>query len=52
MKSVPPERRERRIEEEKKNRGKKKPKKKDDEPELEGVNKADSREGLRIVTKY
>ena len=43
--------RQRRIEEEKKNRGKKKPKKKDDEPELEGVNKADSREGLRAYAR-
>ena len=43
--------RQRRIEEEKKNRGKKRPKKKDEEPELEGVNKADSREGLRAYAR-
>ena len=41
----------RRIEEEKKNKGKKKPKKKDDEPEHEGINKADSREGLRAYAR-
>ena len=43
--------RQRRIEEEKKNRGKKKPKKKDDEPDHEGINKADSREGLRAYAR-
>ena len=43
--------RQRRIEEEKKNKGKKKPKKKDDEPEHEGINKADSREGLRAYAR-
>ena len=43
--------RQRRIEEEKKNKGKKKPKKKDDEPEHEGTNKADSREGLRAYAR-
>ena len=43
--------RQRRIEEEKKNRGKKRLKKKDEEPELEGVNKADSREGLRAYAR-
>ena len=43
--------RQRRIEEEKKNRGKKKPKKKEDEPDHEGVNKADSREGLRAYAR-
>ena len=41
--------RQRRLEEEKK--GKKKPKKKGDEPEQEGVNKADSREGLRAYAR-
>ena len=41
--------RQRRVEEEKRNRGKKKPaqKKKDGEPDQEGVNKNDSREGIR-----
>ena len=44
--------RQRRIEEEKKNRGKKKTgQKKDGEPEQEGVNKADSREGLRTYAR-
>ena len=44
--------RQRRIEEEKKNRGKKKPgQKKPGEPEQEGVNKADSREGLRAYAR-
>ena len=45
--------RQRRIEEEKKNRGKKKSgqKKKDDEPEQEGVNKEDSREGIRAYAR-
>ena len=43
----------RRIEEEKKNRGKKKPaqKKKDEEPDQEGVNKNDSREGIRAYAR-
>ena len=43
----------RRIEEEKKNRGKKKPgqKKKDEEPEQDGVNKNDSREGIRAYAR-
>lgn len=43
----------RRIEEEKQNRGKKKPaqKKKDDEPEQEGINKNDSREGIRAYAR-
>ena len=43
----------RRIEEEKQNRGKKKhaPKKKDEEPEQEGVNKSDSREGIRAYAR-
>ena len=42
----------RRIEEEKKNRGKKKPgQKKNDEPEQEGVNKNDSREGIRAYAR-
>ena len=44
--------RQRRIEEEKKNRGKKKPgQKKDGEPEQAGVNRADSREGLRAYAR-
>ncbi len=45
--------RQRRIEEEKANRGKKKKTalKKDDEPEQEGVNKEDSREGLRAYAR-
>ena len=42
----------RRIEEEKKNRGKKKPgQKKKEEPEQEGVNKEDSREGIRAYAR-
>ena len=42
----------RRIEEEKKNRGKKKPgQKKDDEPEQDGVNRDDSREGIRAYAR-
>ena len=42
----------RRLEEEKKNRGKKKPgQKKNDEPEQEGVNKNDSREGIRAYAR-
>lgn len=43
----------RRLEEEKQNRGKKKhaPKKKDEEPEQEGVNKEDSREGIRAYAR-
>ena len=43
----------RRIEEEKQNRGKKKhaPKKKDVEPDHEGVNKDDSREGIRAYAR-
>ena len=44
--------RQRRLEEEKKNRGKKKPgQKKPDEPEEEGVNKNDSREGIRAYAR-
>ena len=44
--------RQRRIEEEKKNRGKKKPApKRDDEPEQEGVNREDSREGIRAYAR-
>lgn len=43
--------RQRRIEEEKKNRGKKKPEKKDTEPDQEGVNKEDSREGIRAYAR-
>ena len=45
--------RQRRIEEQKNNKGKKKPaqKKKDDEPEQEGVNKEDSREGIRAYAR-
>ncbi|WP_242964757.1 YidC/Oxa1 family membrane protein insertase [Flavonifractor sp. An100] len=45
--------RQRRIEEEKKNKGKKKPaqKKTNDEPEQEGVNKNDSREGIRAYAR-
>ncbi|MCI8303258.1 MAG: membrane protein insertase YidC [Lawsonibacter sp.] len=44
--------RQRRIEEEKKNRGKKKPaQKKDEEPDQEGVNKDDSREGIRAYAR-
>ena len=42
----------RRIEEEKKNKGKKKPgQKKDVEPDQEGVNKDDSREGIRAYAR-
>ena len=41
----------RRIEEEKKNRGKKKPGQKKNEPEQEGVNKEDSREGIRAYAR-
>ena len=43
----------RRIEEEKQNRGKKKhtPKKKDEEPDHEGINKDDSREGIRAYAR-
>lgn len=41
----------RRAEEEKKNRGKKKPRKKEEEPDQEGVNKEDSREGLRAYAR-
>ncbi len=42
----------RRLEEEKKNRGKKKPaQRKDDEPDQEGVNKDDSREGIRAYAR-
>ena len=44
--------RQRRLEEEKKNRGKKKPpQKKDAEPDQEGVNKEDSREGIRAYAR-
>ena len=44
--------RQRRLEEEKKNRGKKKPaQKKDEEPDQEGVNKEDSREGIRAYAR-
>ena len=44
--------RQRRIEEEKKNRGKKKPaQKKDAEPDQEGVNREDSREGIRAYAR-
>lgn len=45
--------RQRRMEEEKKNRGKKKPgaKKSSEEPEQEGVNKDDSREGIRAYAR-
>lgn len=42
--------RQRRIEEEKKNRGKKKPKK-DAEPAQEGINREDSREGIRAYAR-
>ena len=42
--------RQRRLEEEKKNKGKK-AQKKDDEPEREGVNKEDSREGIRAYAR-
>lgn len=42
----------RRLEEEKKNRGKKKPgQKKKDEPDQEGINKEDSREGIRAYAR-
>ncbi len=41
----------RRAEEEKKNRGKKKPAKKSDEPAQDGVNKEDSREGIRAYAR-
>lgn len=43
--------RQRRIEEEKKNRGKKKPQKKDTEPDQEGINREDSREGIRAYAR-
>ena len=44
--------RQRRLEEEKKNRGKKKPsQKKDAEPAQEGINKEDSREGIRAYAR-
>ena len=43
--------RQRRLEEEKKDRGKKKAKKKDEEPDHEGVNKDDSREGIRAYAR-
>ena len=43
--------RQRRIEEEKKNRGKKKPQKKDTEPSQEGINREDSREGIRAYAR-
>ena len=44
--------RQRRLEEEKKNRGKKKPaQKKDREPDQEGVNREDSREGIRAYAR-
>ena len=42
--------RQRRLEEEKKNRGKKKPRK-DTEPDQEGINKEDSREGIRAYAR-
>ena len=41
----------RRLEEEKKNRGKKKPAQKKAEPDQEGVNKEDSREGIRAYAR-
>jgi len=41
----------RRIEEEKKNKGKKKPGQKDTEPDQEGVNRDDSREGIRAYAR-
>ena len=41
----------RRIEEEKKNRGKKKPGQKKTEPDQEGINKDDSREGIRAYAR-
>lgn len=43
--------RQRRLDEEKKNRGKKKPALKDKEPDQEGVNKEDSREGIRAYAR-
>ena len=43
--------RQRRLEEEKKNKGKKKPQKKDTEPDQEGVNREDSREGIRAYAR-
>lgn len=44
--------RQRRLEEEKKNRGKKKPvQKKEGEPDQEGVNREDSREGIRAYAR-
>ncbi len=43
--------RQRRIEEEKKNRGKKKAQKKDTEPSQEGINREDSREGIRAYAR-
>ena len=44
--------RQRRLDEEKKNRGKKKPaQKKDKEPDQEGVNREDSREGIRAYAR-
>ena len=43
--------RQRRLEEEKKNRGKKKVQKKDAEPAQEGVNREDSREGIRAYAR-
>ena len=43
--------RQRRLEEEKKNRGKKKPQKKETEPDQEGVNREDSREGIRAYAR-
>lgn len=42
--------RQRRLEEEKKNRGKKKPKK-ESEPDQEGINREDSREGIRAYAR-
>ena len=43
--------RQRRLEEEKKNRGKKKPQKKETELDQEGVNREDSREGIRAYAR-
>ena len=43
--------RQRRLEEEKKNRGKKKPQKKDAESDQAGVNREDSREGIRAYAR-
>ena len=43
--------RQRRLEEEKKNRGKKKLQKKDSEPDQEGINREDSREGIRAYAR-